>query len=128
MVTNKAAFERFISNEFSIDYWSDVAIAQAIELANALLPAEWEDLSSEWRSQSPVAQERLAQVASELSVEIPSIVEMLIDMLSSSNADVVEASLDSLNSIIEKSPGRFDRLEIREVLEKIVPTGKSTLR
>jgi hypothetical protein len=123
-VTKKAAFERFISSEFSIDYWSDVAIEQAIELANALSPTEVEALSREWLSLTPVAQARLAEVTSGLSIENPSIAEMLIDMLSSSNAEVMEASLDSLNSIVQQSPERLDGLEIGEVLESIVPTGK----
>ena len=122
---NQAAFLRFISNEYSIDYWSDVAIEEAVVLAHAMSPAEWAALSTDWERLPPNAQARLAEVASEVSTGAPSIPLMLIAMLSSSDSEVVEASLDSLNSISQSSPERFGGLDIGPALDKIKPAGNA---
>ncbi|MGC3961526.1 MAG: hypothetical protein QM813_27455 [Verrucomicrobiota bacterium] len=89
----KTVFVRFISNDYSIDYWSDVAIEEAIELANAFSQIDWVSLRSESGNLPPNVQARLAQVAGGVSTYDSEIGEMLFAMLSSDDADVVESSL-----------------------------------
>jgi hypothetical protein len=122
---NKTTFIRFLSNEYSIDYWSDVAIEQAIELANVLPPADWISLTSDWESLTQLCQARLAQISSEISADTPSVIQMLVAMLSSSDSEVVEASLDSLNSICQLSPERLEKLDLRQALTNVKPVGKT---
>ncbi|MEI8019593.1 MAG: hypothetical protein WCH39_15415 [Schlesneria sp.] len=120
----QAAFLNFISNQHSIDNWSDVAIEKAIELANAMSPTEWRALKTDWERLTPLCQTRLAEVASEVSIQTPSVAEILVSMLSSNNSEVVEASLDSLNSICERLPECLERLDIGTALANVVPGGK----
>jgi hypothetical protein len=122
---NKSALLQFISNQYSIDYWSDVAIETAIELAAALSPTDWMALRTDWEGLTPVCQTRLAEVSSEMPIEVTAVAEMLLAMLSSSISEVVEASLDSLNSICQRSPDIFNRLDIGNALANIVPVSKS---
>lgn len=119
---SKIAFVSFVSSEHSVDYWSDVAIEHAIELADAMPPSGWATLCETWESLEPMAQARIAEVASETANWSADISKMLVAMLSSNSPDVVEASLDSLNSICQLSPDRLNGKDLRLALDRVTPS------
>ena len=68
-----------------------------------------------------VVQVRLAEIAADVEVESPSIIAMLVDMLSSKDEDVVEATVDSLNSIVQQSPSRIANIQLEPLLSAVNP-------
>ncbi len=118
---NKTALVNFLSCEYGIDYWSDVAIEHAIELADAMSPSEWTVLCETWDRLEPIVQARVAEIASDVSSWIPDINQMLIAMLSSNLTDVVETSLDSLHAIYQRSPDRLNKENLKLALDGVSP-------
>ena len=61
----KHNFLMFIGSEHSLDYWSDVAIEHAIELANGLTDLDWHSICESWNELGAASQARIAEIASE---------------------------------------------------------------
>lgn len=112
---------RFVSNEFSIDEWSDVAVLEAVELANRLADADWKELRERWQSFPKRTQIRVADVCGDTRSASPDIVPMLLAMLRSESDELREVSLDSLRCIFETHPARIDHREISSALRDFEP-------
>lgn len=121
-MNDKTRFLGFISLDHSIDYWSDVAIEEAIALADKMSNTEWCELSEVWTELEPVVQERIAEVAGETSKCSSEVVTMLVSMLSSDQEEVVSTSLDSLYSIYQYSPRLVDSQVLGRALDGLEPS------
>ncbi len=120
----KDVFLRYIANEYSIDYWYDVMVFEAIERANAMPSAEWVAITCEWETFQPIQQIRVAEIASDVKAEIPVTLKMLVSMLSSKNYEVAEASLGSLHALYQQPPEHLTAIGIEDALANFVPVGK----
>lgn len=114
--------ERFISvvsSEYSPNYWADEEVEHAIELANRLSASDWSIIATKWTVYDVLVQARIAEVASEIESWVSDIETILIEMLSSRSDDVVEASIDSLNSIAQTDLNRLDPVMLRTRLSRL---------
>lgn len=104
------ALRRFLeclAGEYSVDHWSDVVSGQAIDLADSLSRDEWVQLASTWRNQSANVQIRVADVVGDVVVRLPEMDDMLVAMLSSPNAALVDTALGTLNSLAYQDSERL---------------------
>ncbi|MEZ6046258.1 MAG: hypothetical protein R3C11_11955 [Planctomycetaceae bacterium] len=92
-------FIAFLSREYSIDEWSDLAVLEAIDLAEPLTIVDWHSIRLRWKEMGEEVQSRLAELVSDLDIPNQEVIGMLIEMLSSNSSDVRLTSLDSLNSL-----------------------------
>jgi hypothetical protein len=115
------SFLRFCSSDYSIDYWSDMAILHATELANDLSPADWNYLRGFWMTLEPTVQARIAEVTSGITNWTDDIGELLVAMLSSASTEVLEATVDSLNSIAQVSSERLRGTAISQAFRRVTP-------
>lgn len=115
----RASFIQYIGADHSLDYWSDLGIDHAISIAQSLTDADWSCLRETWEEYDSTVQTRIAEVASEVPEWTHSIGTMLLEMLSSDNDDVVEASLDSLNSISQQDPERLKNPAFQHALQNV---------
>lgn len=115
----KDKFQAFISAFHSQEYWSELGAVEAIHLADELSVESWDSVCQDWRSFDSNAQKRIADIAGEARHLTNSTIEMLLEMLSSTSREVVEASIDGLNSISSKSIDLFDAPETLVKLRSI---------
>lgn len=116
---DKEIFLLFLAHDYSVDYWSDIAVLEAGKLAKPLQQADWLGLRDGWRSYEPLVQVRLADVAGDVTSWHDEIGEMLVGMLKSDEPDVVEASVDSLHQQYQAAPQRFQREQLAESLKSV---------
>lgn len=122
-------FISFISErEFSVDYWFDDALFEAISLANSLPADDWHGLCQNWRALSEFGQARLAQVAGEVENSDPATIKMLLAMLSSEAAEVVDMSIDALYAIASSNPERVRSEKVKMALLEIKGKGAAVSR
>lgn len=112
---------QFVSRDFSIDEWSDVAVLEAIELANKLTDTEWRELRDGWLTLATTTQIRMADICGDTRSASPEMVPMLLAMLRSESDQLREVSHDSLRSIFETHPARIDDQEVLSALRDFVP-------
>ena len=120
----KSMLIQHLSYDFSMDLWSDVEMENAIALANDLSTSDWAELRETWGNLGLTVQARLAEIASETTRTNDDMVSMLLQMLCSEDPDVVEASIDSLNQIVQRSPEQIDRNALRDGLRGVSPRGR----
>lgn len=115
----RTSFIQYIGADHSLDYWSDLGIDHAISIAQGFTDADWNCLRETWKEYGPLVQTRIAEVASEVRNWTHSIGAMLLEMLSSDDDDVVEASIDSLNSISQQNPNRLRDPAFKQALQRL---------
>ena len=114
-------FIAYISNDFSVDLWADLEVFHGIKMADEMPPSDWKILCGSWMNYEPMVQERIAEIAGAITNFNSDTFQMLIAMLSSEIVDVVERSIDSLNSIAQLTPEYLDMKKIERALEGIEP-------
>jgi HEAT repeat protein len=82
--------------ECSVDYWSDQAIDEAIQYLERFDNSDWNELVQSVNSKPIGWQARCAETMSEVASE--KAIPVLMSLLGSSSEDVLEATIDSLNS------------------------------
>ncbi|CAM2070414.1 hypothetical protein SCOR_33885 [Sulfidibacter corallicola] len=116
---NHETFITYINRNHSIDFWSDIGIDHAITLAKQLSKSDWDFICKTWKSETNLVQSRIAELISEISFWNDELFNMLLEMLRSDNREVSEASLDTLNSIVQTSPNKLDYKKIDKALQNI---------
>jgi hypothetical protein len=111
-------FLDFVASDFSLDYWADEAIDEAVSLANNLSLDDFNELSSCWLNFDIVTKVRIAEILSEVELFLEYRIKILMHMLESDQEDIVEASMDSINSIIQMNENFSSELK-NEILAKI---------
>lgn len=97
-----SAYEKYsliLDGEYSIDYWSDQAIFEAIKLLNDFDDDNWDELTQRISGKTYAWQTRCAETLSEATSERA--LNVLIRLLHSVDMDVVEAAVDSLHSLAQ---------------------------
>ena len=112
------AFLRCITGDYSDDLWSDVVIEDAIQLANAMSIEDWKSIYTEFSEYDDLTRFRIAQIVTDVSGRNEYLGYMLYDMLSSSNCEVVEASVDSLNSLSQSQPQNLNLEKLQLLLKE----------
>ena len=114
----------YISADHSLDYWADVGLSHAIALADRLCDDDWIALSHTWQTLASMAQVRLAEVLGETTSQNDHTVSMLLAMLSVSEGELAETSLDAMSLLQQRSPDRIDGERLRRALKDFKPAGK----
>lgn len=128
-MSNTRNFISFISkSEFSVDYWFDDAVIEAISLANSLPADDWHGLCQNWQALSELGQARLAQVAGEVENLDPATIQMLLAMLRSEAREVVDMSIDALYAIAQVNPERIRSEDMKRALLDIKGKGSAVSR
>ncbi|MGV3607913.1 MAG: hypothetical protein ACO1RA_16015 [Planctomycetaceae bacterium] len=110
---------------YSVDEWSEYVIHDVVSIANQLTETDWEDLCSNWNALQPIQQIRIAEIASGIEKPSCGIGTMLVQMFSSSDADLVEASLDSINAIMQRDDSVIPLSSLQLALSGFVIKGKT---
>lgn len=124
LLWTKKYFLAFVKLDFANDYWPDVGVVEASELADELSEGEWDWFCENWKEMEVIAQTRFAEIASETSHLTDETMAMLLEMLSSDSPDIVEASIDSMNSISQNLIHRFDLDKTINLLKHSSPEGR----
>lgn len=112
--------DRYLSQQYSDDYWSDEAILYAHELIHGLSPAGWRDLSELWRRRDAPWQTRCAQILSQGEQGLA--VKLLIDMVKNGAVEVKLAALDSLREAAPEALGAQDRAYLLDEVTQLMRT------
>lgn len=105
------------------EYWYEYGMDEAIALGNSLTEKEWKLVCQNWQSMMPLAQECLAQIASDIDIGTVEAIEMLLSMLKSDMRGVVDMSVDSLYQIALVSPERLNKREAKNAIDKLEVKG-----
>lgn len=89
-------FDNYLNLDFLVDYWYDEGLGIALTLLSKFDEADWEGLKKAWTSRRKEWQVRCAEVLDLTGHRIST--EILINLLTSSDDDVVVAAADSLRS------------------------------
>lgn len=100
-MNNCEGLQQALAMDCSSDYWSDVAIERAVEIASGLDPSQWEALRERSHSYDELTQSRLAEVLGEITPN-PATIALLLQLLASSNSETRLAALSSLVSSAEQ--------------------------
>lgn len=92
-------YSSVLNTKCSVDYWSEQAIDIAIRYLESFESSDWSDLFQGVNSESVEWQVRCAETMSEVTSE--KAIKVLLHLLGSSSEDVVEATIDSLNSLTQ---------------------------
>jgi len=93
---NFLEYSNILDGDYSVDYWSDVGIDEAVKVLKKFESKDWNNLVEKLPNRTTTWQTRCAETLSEASPE--NAIPILLNMLLSKQQDVLEASLDSLNS------------------------------
>ena len=129
-------FDRYLSNEWNVDYWYDIGVIQAIDLLDNFLDHDWQKLLHELPTKQEMWMCRCAETLGD--VEDPIAFVVLEKLMETSSHDLLMAVVDSVRSqayagrrikmtvglqsvLVElrRSAGRIDRMVISD-LEKIL--------
>lgn len=108
-MNNTDRFIQYLAGDYSDDDWSDVAIEHAIRLAESLTVEDWKTIYLHWRDYRLGAKVRLANVIPEVSSWNSWMGTILVEMLSSEDVALQEASVDAINSVAQSFPDRIPR-------------------
>lgn len=117
-------YEQLLNTEFSIDYWSDEIIDEAIFIISNFNDKDWDNLSGNWRNKDAKWKERCAETLSE--IESQKRLYILLSMLDSETEEVLEAVVDSLYSLAQQNVQIGLTLKQKEKIKKLSKTGKIT--
>jgi hypothetical protein len=90
-------YEKYLSHDFSPDYWSDEGITAASTLLAGFSEEDWGMLAKSWSSKPKEWKVRCAETIDSAPSSV--VVEVLLAMLHDVDADVVIAAADSLRSM-----------------------------
>lgn len=116
---NQERFIRIVSGNYSIDFWGDQVVLEAIDAGNLLSTEEWQNIREQWKQFDSTVQERFAQIAGSMEQPTVPIFEMLLEMLVCETADVAEASLDSVHALVQSQKANAYKLQITGAIEKL---------
>jgi hypothetical protein len=107
--------------ECSADYWSDHAIDEAIQYLERFENSDWNELIQSMNNKPIEWQARCAETMSEVAPE--KAMPVLMSLLDSSSEDVLEATIDSLNSLSQSGETiKFSEIQ-RAILQSFVDRG-----
>jgi hypothetical protein len=115
-------YEKLLSMEFSMDYWSDEIIDEAISIMNKFDDKDWELILDNWSNKDTVWKERCAATLSATQPEKS--LSILLSMLNSESGEVLEAVVDSLYSLAQDNIQINLSSEQLTKLRKLSTTGK----
>lgn len=118
-INNKQKFLNYIANDYPDDLWADVEIIHAIHLANNLSVNDWSNIYAELNTYENNVQERIADVICDISNWNIYLGQILLELLRSHDNFLIQASIDTLNSISQKNLKSIDFLELRKELENL---------
>lgn len=114
-----------LSNEYSVDYWSDDVILYAGELIQNFSSVDWDNLEAIWISKTPDWQNYLAQTLA--WGDSDKAVPLLLKLLSSDNEEIVISATDSLRDIQENIHPIIIAPELETHLRQVALQTKSAL-
>lgn len=107
-------YEDYLSQDFSINFWSDEGICAACEILNKFSNEDWDALAQRWHSNTNEWKVRFAETLDSHSSQL--VMEILLQMLEEDDNDVVIAAADSLRSLTQTelkiSPATLERIVI----------------
>ncbi len=108
-------YDKYLSSEFSIDFWSDEGINQAVLLIAEFKNSDWSDLRKEIDNKPSYWLIRCAEtLGDEVNEEAFNI---LLKLIQSKDEDVQLASVDSINSLASMD---LDILKYRSLIIPIL--------
>ncbi|HMU64694.1 MAG: hypothetical protein U1E82_07205 [Nitrosomonas sp.] len=96
-MSNFNEFSRYISKNFTIDYWEDNAITYAKQLISKFRTEDWEILESNWIKKPSHWRNYCAQVLSSGAPKFA--VRILLDMINNLDDELTISAADSLRSM-----------------------------
>lgn len=117
-MTNFEKYNERLGIECSVDYWSDEAIDEAIIYLKEFSVNDWMMLSEQLWNRDVIWQARCAETMSSITTEKS--VPILMELLNSSNEEVVEAAVDSLNSLAQLGANLVFTKQQLDILNSLV--------
>lgn len=109
-------YSSLLNYDCSEDYWEDEGIDEATEILKQFSSFDWDALKEKSECESPRWKVRCAQTLSEVISD--NSLSILSQFLSSVDNNVVEASIDSINSLLQSgSEFSLDRSQV-EIIER----------
>lgn len=109
-------YSSLLNYDCSDDYWEDEGIDEATEILQQFSSSDWDALKEKSECGPSRWKTRCAQTLSE--VKSNSSISILLQLLLSTDNDVVEASIDSINSLLQSgSEFYFDKPQV-EIIKK----------
>lgn len=123
-MSKKRRFVEVLSMKQNEDeYWYEYGMDEAIDLGNGLTEKEWALVCQDWQSLTPLAQECLAQIASDIEIRDVETIDLLLSMLGSDLKGVVDMSIDSLYAIAQVNPERVNNDKVKAAISSVKVRG-----
>lgn len=125
-------FDQYLNKAFSDNYWSDEGISICADMVESFEAQDWEALRHALHIRSHRWSMRCAEVLGEAPANLA--LPALLELAQSGNGDVLEAALDSLNTLSDSDQDllRPHRSTLRPLIEATLqnagPASKAMLR